>query len=56
MVVMNYRTEDRLANYGFSIEFCSPKSWRAYIAFRPLCQNHDDQSGFDISICRRSGA
>lgn len=42
MVVMNYRTDDRLADYGFSIEFSSYTGWRVYIAFRPLRQDHDD--------------
>jgi len=31
MVVMDYRTQDRLTDYGFSIEFQSDIGWRAYI-------------------------
>lgn len=42
MFVMNYRTEDGLVDYGFSIEFWPGAGWRVYIAFRPLNQNHDD--------------
>jgi hypothetical protein len=42
MFVMHYRTEDGLADYGFSIGFWPGTGWRVYIAFRPLNQNHDD--------------
>jgi len=43
MAVMDYRTQDGLANYGFSIEYDAKSGWRVYIAFQPLCQaDHDD--------------
>ena len=41
MTVMNYRTEDGLADYGFSIEFHSDIGWRVYIVFRPFYQGDD---------------
>ncbi|MGH3944997.1 MAG: hypothetical protein ACRDSI_08140 [Pseudonocardiaceae bacterium] len=31
MAVMNYRTQDGRADYGFSIEFRPDKGWRIYI-------------------------
>jgi hypothetical protein len=36
MTVMSYRTQDGLADYGFSIEFQSSKGWRIYIVFEPF--------------------
>lgn len=42
MVVMAYRTQDRLADYGFSIEFRSDVGWRVYIVFLPYQQNLDE--------------
>jgi hypothetical protein len=42
MVVMGYRTQDGLADYGFSIEFQSDVGWRAYIIFQLSHQDHDD--------------
>lgn len=33
MVVMDYRTQDGLAYYGFSIEFQLDRGWRVYIIF-----------------------
>ncbi len=41
---MNYRTQDGLADYGFSIEFQSSTGWRVYIIFRPFHQDHDDST------------
>ena len=41
MAVMDYQTQDRLADYGFSIEFRSDVGWRVYIIFEPF-QGHDD--------------
>jgi hypothetical protein len=38
MAVMDYRTQDGLTDYGFSIEFQSDVGWRVYIIFR----GHDD--------------
>lgn len=42
MAVMDYRTQDGLADYGFSIEFRSDVGWRVYIIFEPFHQGHDD--------------
>jgi hypothetical protein len=42
MVVMDYRTQDRLADYGFSIEFQLDTGWRAYIIFQLSRQGDDD--------------
>jgi hypothetical protein len=36
MTVMSYRTQDGLADYGFSIEFESSKGWQIYIVFEPF--------------------
>jgi len=36
MAVMNYRTQDGRADYGFSIEFQPDKGWRIYIVFNPF--------------------
>ncbi len=44
MAVMDYRTQDGLADYGFSIEFQSDEGWRVYIIFQPFHQGHDDSS------------
>jgi len=46
MVVMDYRTRDGLADYGFSIEFHSDAGWRVYIIFAPSPQGHHD--GLDL--------
>jgi hypothetical protein len=42
MAVMDYRTQDGLADYGFSIEFQPDTGWRVYIIFLPFHQNHED--------------
>ncbi|HKR49074.1 MAG TPA: hypothetical protein VJT72_05735 [Pseudonocardiaceae bacterium] len=36
MTVMSYRTQDGLADYGFSIEFQPSEGWRIYIVFEPF--------------------
>lgn len=44
MAVMNYRTQDGLADYGFSIEFQSEVGWQVFIIFQPLrsgCDNSE---------------
>lgn len=41
MAVMDYRTQDGLADYGFSIEFQPERGWRVYIIFLPHHQVHD---------------
>jgi hypothetical protein len=42
MAVVDYRTRDGLADYGFSIEFQSDKGWRVYIILQPFDHDHDD--------------
>jgi hypothetical protein len=42
MVVMDYRTQNGLANYGFSIESHIECGWRVYIVFQPFCRVGDD--------------
>ena len=42
MAVMDYRTQDGLADYGFSIEFQPDVGWRVYIIFQSFYQYHDD--------------
>lgn len=44
MAVMAYTTQDRLAHYGFSIEFRPDAGWRVYIAFLPCQGSHDENS------------
>ncbi|MDQ4012069.1 MAG: hypothetical protein M3228_15570 [Actinomycetota bacterium] len=41
MAVLDYRTRDGLADYGFSIEFEPNAGWRAYIVFQPFYGGHD---------------
>jgi hypothetical protein len=42
MTVMNYRTQDGLADYGFSIEFQPGTGWRVYIMFDSFRKDQDD--------------
>lgn len=42
MAVMDYRTQDGLADYGFSIEFQSDTGWQVYIIFLPINDGHND--------------
>lgn len=42
MTVMDYRTRDGLAEYGFSIEFRPDVGWRVYIIFGPLRHGHNE--------------
>ena len=44
MVAMDYRTRDRLADYGFSIEPLPDDGWRVYIILQPFCQAGDAAS------------
>ncbi len=44
MAVMDYWTQNGLANYGFSIEFQPGTGCRVYIVFRPRYQDNDDNS------------
>ncbi|MGH3782188.1 MAG: hypothetical protein ACRDRO_16605 [Pseudonocardiaceae bacterium] len=55
MTVMNYRTQDGLADYGFSIEYQSSTGWRIYIIFRPFHQDHDDNSKFPYQATDDNG-
>jgi hypothetical protein len=41
MAVMDYRTRDGLADYGFSIEHQSNTGWRVYIIFQPFQQGRN---------------
>ena len=42
MTVLDYRTRDGLADYGFSIEFYPNVGWRVYIVFQPFYGDRDD--------------
>src|ERR1700712_3998778 len=42
MIVMDYRTRDGLADYGFSIDFDPGRGWGGYTHFQPFQQGHDD--------------
>lgn len=42
MAVMDYRTQDGLTDYGFSIKFQSDRGWRIYIVFQLFPPGHDD--------------
>lgn len=42
MAVMDYRTQDGLAEYGFSIEFQPDVGWRVYIIFDPFHHSHNE--------------
>ena len=42
MAIMDYRTQDGLAIYGFAIEYQSEFGWRVYIVFEPFRLAGDD--------------
>jgi len=42
MAIMDYRTRDGLADYGFSIEFQPDSGWRVYIMFQPFSHGQND--------------
>jgi hypothetical protein len=44
VTVMEHRTRDGLADYGFSIEYESTRGWRVYTVFSPFQQGYDDSS------------
>jgi hypothetical protein len=46
MAVMDYQTQNGLADYGFSIEFQPGKGWRVYIVFDPFSKGQDDSPQF----------
>ena len=53
MAIMDYRTQDGLGNYGFSIEFHADTGWRAYVVFVPLSLHYSDSLDLPYqSICR----
>jgi hypothetical protein len=41
MTVMDYRTRDGLADYGFSIDYEPDRGWRVYPVFLPFHQGND---------------
>jgi hypothetical protein len=43
MTVMAYRTQDGLADYGFSIEFQSSRGWQVYIIFEPFRESKENR-------------
>jgi hypothetical protein len=55
MAVMDYRTQDGLAEYGFSIEFQPGLGWRVYIIFEPFRQGHNDGLGLPYQSIDRDG-
>jgi hypothetical protein len=55
MAVMDYRTKDGLADFGFSIEFQSDIGWRVYIIFDPFCQGHDHSVDLPYQSIDRDG-
>ncbi|MGH3776688.1 MAG: hypothetical protein ACRDRR_13330 [Pseudonocardiaceae bacterium] len=55
MTVMDYRTQDGLADYGFAIEFQPDGGWRVYIIFLPLHQGHDDSLQLPYQSIDRHG-
>jgi hypothetical protein len=44
MIVMDYRTQDGLVDYGFSIEFRPDLGWRIYIVFQSCCQGLEEDT------------
>jgi hypothetical protein len=44
MAVMDYRTQDGLADYGFAIETHTDGGWRAYMIFEPFYEDRDDNA------------
>jgi hypothetical protein len=42
MAVMDYRTRDGLAEYGFAIDFQPDVGWRVYVVFQPFHQGNGD--------------
>jgi hypothetical protein len=55
MVVMAYRTQDGLSDYGFSIEFESIEGWKVYIIFAPSIRGRDDSSRFPYQSVAADG-
>jgi hypothetical protein len=55
MAVMDYRTRDGLAEYGFSIEFQPDVGWRVYIVFEPFRQGRSDSRKLPYQSFDRDG-
>lgn len=55
MTVMAYRTQDGLADYGFSIEFMPDVGWRIYIIFMPGHQSDNKSPQFPYQSIDRNG-
>lgn len=55
MAVMDYRTQDGLADYGFAIEYLPDGGWRVYIVFQPLHQGHDNSQPLPYQSVDRNG-
>jgi hypothetical protein len=55
MVVMAYRTQDGLNDYGFSIEFEPIEGWKVYIIFAPSIRGQDDSSRFPYQSVAADG-
>jgi hypothetical protein len=55
MAVMDYRTQDGLGLYGFSIEFQPNVGWRVYIVFQPLYQGSGENSKWPYEATDYSG-
>jgi hypothetical protein len=55
MAVMDYRTQDGLADYGFSIEFHADVGWRVYIVFQSLYESCDDKMDSPYQATDRKG-
>lgn len=50
MPVMEYRTQDGVADYGFSIEFQPNGGWCVYIVFQPFHQLRDGHQLPHLSV------
>lgn len=55
MAVMDYRTRNGLADYGFSLEFQPDAGWRVYIAFQPSCHNDAENLQLPYQSIDRDG-
>jgi hypothetical protein len=55
MVVMDYRTQDGLVDYGFSIEFQPDPGWRIYIVFRSCHQSLEEDTQSPYQAVDRHG-
>jgi hypothetical protein len=51
MAVMDYRTQDGLADYGFSMEFQPDIGWRVYVIFLSSYDNDSTQMPYQSIDC-----